>query len=257
MPTIKESVSATTTIRASAEAVFAVLSDPSRHAGVDGTGWVTGSLESQPITRRGQVFWMAMYHRDHPNGSYQTANEVIAFEHTRVISWRTGYLDQESGELAFGGWWWRYDLKPVGPGQTEVTLTYDWSAVGPGPREYLTFPPFPTDHLDNSLRHVSTMLVEDMVIIAGHYFVDASRRDEYIEAFRDLVQRARTAPGCLDVAITADPVDPGRVNNYERWENQEAVVAFRAVADPPELDVEMRDMQMSSFRINRESDPFE
>jgi hypothetical protein len=26
----------------------------------------------------------------------------------------------------FGGWIWRYDLAPVTPSQTEVTLTYDW-----------------------------------------------------------------------------------------------------------------------------------
>src|ERR1700728_3912363 len=34
-----ETVSATTTISTSAEAVFAVLADPSQHAAIDGTGW--------------------------------------------------------------------------------------------------------------------------------------------------------------------------------------------------------------------------
>jgi len=95
-----------------------------------------------------------------------------------------------------------------------------------------------------------------MLIIAGHYFVDAPQRDGYVEAFHDLVQRARAAPGCLDVAITADAVDPGRVNNYERWESEDALAAFRAVADPPELDVAMLDVQMSKFHVDRESDPF-
>jgi hypothetical protein len=36
-----------------------------------------------------------------------------------------------------------------------VTLTYDWSAVGPEVREYLQFPPFAQDHLDNSAQHLS------------------------------------------------------------------------------------------------------
>jgi hypothetical protein len=31
--------------------------------------------------------------------------------------------------VEFGGWFWRYDLTPLGPSETEVTLTYDWSAV--------------------------------------------------------------------------------------------------------------------------------
>ena len=55
-----------------------------------------------------------------------------------------------------------------------------------------------------------------MWIIAGHVKVDDDKRDMYVAAHRDLIRRARQAPGCLDVAITADPVDPGRINNFER-----------------------------------------
>jgi heme-degrading monooxygenase HmoA len=36
---------------------------------------------------------------------------------------------------------------------------------------------------------------------------------------------ART--GCLDFAITAYLIDPGRINTFERWETQEAVKTFR------------------------------
>jgi hypothetical protein len=39
-----------------------------------------------------------------------------------------------------------------------VTHTYDWSGVGPGPREYLEFPPFPPDHLANSLEHLAELV---------------------------------------------------------------------------------------------------
>jgi hypothetical protein len=39
-----------------------------------------------------------------------------------------------------------------------VTLTYDWSAVGPEVREFLQFPPFPREHLDNSLQHLSDLV---------------------------------------------------------------------------------------------------
>jgi quinol monooxygenase YgiN len=37
---------------------------------------------------------------------------------------------------------------------------------------------------------------------------------------RDPLTRARDAPGCLGLAITADSVDPTRINNFERWESQ-------------------------------------
>jgi hypothetical protein len=56
-----------------------------------------------------------------------------------------------------------------------------------------------------------------MLIMAGHHLVDAAQRDACAEAFDDLVRRA--------------------------------------LADPPEVDVKMLDMRMSTFHIQRESDP--
>jgi len=61
-------------------------------------------------------------------------------------------------ELGFGGWIWRCDLEATGPSRTTVRLTYDWSAVPPEVRKYLEFPPFPPDHRDNSLRHLSDLV---------------------------------------------------------------------------------------------------
>ena len=86
----EETVSATTTISASAETVFAVLADPSRHAAVDGTGRVRDSLDGQRLTGSGQIFRITMYHENHPDGSYEMANLVLAFEPPRVISWKPG-----------------------------------------------------------------------------------------------------------------------------------------------------------------------
>jgi len=82
----EETVSATTTIGASAGTVFAVLADPAQHAAIDGTGWVRYSLDGQRLTGSGQIFRVAMYHPNHPDGSYEMANQVLAFEPPRVIS---------------------------------------------------------------------------------------------------------------------------------------------------------------------------
>jgi hypothetical protein len=153
-----ETVSATTTISASAETVFAVLADPSRHAAIDGTGWVCRPVDDQLLTSQGQIFRMAMYHPSHPDGNYEMANQVLAFEPPRVISWQPGYKSPATGRLEFGGWVWRYDLVPAGPHETRVTLSYDWSAVGPGPRKRIQFPPFAPDHLGNSLSHLAAIV---------------------------------------------------------------------------------------------------
>jgi len=153
-----EHITATTTIEAPPEAVFAVLADPAAHAAIDGTGWVRESLDATPITSVGQVFKMAMFHENHPDKDYEMANRVEVFDEPRSIAWQPGQESAESGELSFGGWIWRYDLAAAGPTQTSVTLTYDWSEVGPDVREYIQFPPFELSHLDNSLQHLSDLV---------------------------------------------------------------------------------------------------
>jgi len=153
-----ERATATTTIEAAPEAVFAVLAAPSAHAIIDGTGWVRGSLDEDCITAAGQVFRMAMYHPNHPEKDYKIANLVEVFDAPRAIAWKPGTESPETGELSFGGWVWRYDLAAAGPSRTMVTLTYDWSSVPSQVRKYLQFPPFEPDHLDNSLQHLSDLV---------------------------------------------------------------------------------------------------
>ncbi|QWC84330.1 SRPBCC family protein [Nocardioidaceae bacterium] len=150
-----ERISATHVLPATSAQVFAVLADPSAHAAIDGTGWVTDAVDAAPLTHVGQLFAMGMFH-ERGGGAYETVNEVTAFEAGRVIAWRTGYQERGDDELTVGGWWWRYDLEPSTEGTT-VTLTYDWSAVGAEPRTYLDFPPFPAHHLPNSLHHLETL----------------------------------------------------------------------------------------------------
>lgn len=149
-----ELMSQRTTIDAPAEAVFATLADPSTHEAIDGTGWVREALDPALLTESGQIFRVAMYHDNHPDGHYEMANKVHAFDPNRAISWEPGQ-DPGDGNLQFGGWIWRYDLVSAGPSRTEVTLSYDWSAVPRVVRENIQFPPFGTDHLKNSLAHLS------------------------------------------------------------------------------------------------------
>ena len=66
-----------------------------------------------------------------------------------------------------------------------------------------------------------------MVIVSGHLIVAAEERDAYLRTCVAVVEEARRSPGCLDFALSADLVDPGRINILERWESQAAVEAFR------------------------------
>jgi Polyketide cyclase / dehydrase and lipid transport len=152
----EESMSVTATVNAAADVVFDVLADPSTHEAIDGTGWVRQPLDGKRLTEVGQVFRMAMYHENHPDKDYEMANRVEVFDPPRAIAWLPGQ-GPDDANLEFGGWVWRYDLRPAGPSQTEVTLTYDWSRVPPHLREHIGFPPFDAQHLENSLKHLAQL----------------------------------------------------------------------------------------------------
>jgi quinol monooxygenase YgiN len=66
-----------------------------------------------------------------------------------------------------------------------------------------------------------------VVIVAGHLVVDPQQRDDYLSGCTEVVRQARRSAGCLDFAISADPLEPGRINVFERWESRSAVEAFR------------------------------
>ncbi len=158
-----ESLSARTTIDAPAEAVFAVLADPAAHPAIDGTGWVTKALDEATLTGAGQVFRMAMYHANHPDGSYEMANQVRVFDPPHAISWAPGQDRAGDGNLQFGEWIWRYDLAQAGAG-TDVTLSYDWSAVPAFLRQHIQFPPFGVEHLERSLGHLAELVAAELVV---------------------------------------------------------------------------------------------
>ncbi len=148
---------ATITIPAPAETVFDVLADPTTHSAIDGTGWVRDAVDTDPLAEAGQVFRIAMYHDGHPNHNYEMANKVLVCDRPHAIAWKPGQDLAGDGNLTFGGWTWRYDIRSVGSSEAHVTLTYDWSAVPPDLREHIGFPPFAPAHLDNSLKHLSDL----------------------------------------------------------------------------------------------------
>ena len=74
-----------------------------------------------------------------------------------------------------------------------------------------------------------------MVIVAGHVTVEPQQREAYLVGCVSIVRRSRSLAGCLDFAIAADLIDPGRVNIYERWESQAAVESARSSAPGDDL----------------------
>src|SRR3954464_5315705 len=68
--------------------------------------------------------------------------------------------------------------------------------------------------------------LEGMLIVAGHLTVHASDRDRYVVDCAEAVAAARNAAGCRDFAVSADAVEPDRVNVFELWDSRELLDAF-------------------------------
>lgn len=88
-----------------------------------------------------------------------------------------------------------------------------------------------------------------MIIVAGHLVVDPADRESYLAGCATVVRQARAAPGCRDFAICADPVAPGRINVYERWESTAAVEAFRSSGPSEEQRAAIRSGSVTEYRI--------
>lgn len=89
-----------------------------------------------------------------------------------------------------------------------------------------------------------------MIIIAGRLVVDADGRDRYLAECVSVVEQARRAPGCLDFAITADSIEPDRINVYERWESDAQLMEFRGSGPDAGQAAQIREAKIHRYLIS-------
>jgi quinol monooxygenase YgiN len=91
-----------------------------------------------------------------------------------------------------------------------------------------------------------------MIIIAGTLRVNPTDRARYLEVASAATALARSTPGCLDFAQSADPLESDRINIFERWESDDELEAFRNLPDdggqvPPVLGAEVHRYRISTI----------
>lgn len=123
------SVSVSRVIPAPPEKIFAVLTDPSMHPVIDGSGTVKGFRKADAERLElGSRFGMSM----RIGLPYLISNVVVEHDENRRIAWRH-----------MGRHRWRFELELV-DGGTEVVHTFDWStALAPW---FITLMKFPEKH---------------------------------------------------------------------------------------------------------------
>lgn len=99
-------------VNASAQEIFDLLADPTRHAEIDGSGSVQGVVDGRAPERLslGARFGMKM----RIGAPYTIRNEVVEFDEPTRIAWRH-----------LGGHVWRYLLEPVDESSTTVAEQFD------------------------------------------------------------------------------------------------------------------------------------
>jgi quinol monooxygenase YgiN len=91
-----------------------------------------------------------------------------------------------------------------------------------------------------------------VVIVAGHVVVDPTERDDYLSGFVEVVRQARRTPGCLDFSLSADLIEPGRINVFERWESQAALEAFRGSGPNDEQGAAIVSAEVAEYDVTCE-----
>ena len=127
-PARTQSVSAERIVATSPDQIFDVLTDPSRHPVLDGSGMVQSSRPRNPKRLQlGSKFRMDMQLGPLP---YRITNKVVEFEANRIIAW------QHQGRHR-----WRWELEPAAAGGTRVRESFDWStALWPRGLELVGYP---------------------------------------------------------------------------------------------------------------------
>jgi uncharacterized protein YndB with AHSA1/START domain len=140
-------VALTATVHASADRIFALLTDPSKHPLLDGSGSVLATHGTVPERLElGSTFGMDMK----MGMPYRVTNRVVEYEPDRLIAWRH-----------FVGHRWRWELEPIDADTTEVTETFDWSTASIGPLLVLMgYPQRNLKGITATLERLETILAE-------------------------------------------------------------------------------------------------
>ncbi|HEX4701210.1 MAG TPA: SRPBCC family protein [Pseudonocardiaceae bacterium] len=141
-------VAVTATVHAPAERIFELLTDPTKHPLIDGSGTVLAARDAaaKPL-ELGSTFGMDMKW----GMPYRITNKVVEYEPYRLIAWR---------HLA--GHRWRWELDPVDADTTEVTETFDWSSAPAGMfYPLIGFPERNRKGIEETLRRLETVLSQD------------------------------------------------------------------------------------------------
>jgi quinol monooxygenase YgiN len=92
-----------------------------------------------------------------------------------------------------------------------------------------------------------------MIIVAGTFEMDPEQREAFLDNSEAGMRRSRSEPGCISYVFSADPLEPGRVYLFERWESKDALLTHLAAmktAGPQPPVVPLRSVEVQQYEIS-------
>ncbi|MEV6772040.1 polyketide cyclase [Nocardia sp. NPDC051030] len=147
MSATTERIEVSRLIPASANAIFAVLTDPKGHVDIDASGMLMDA-DGDPVERAGDRFVVHMDREalgDFPLGKYDVEVIITTLIPDQEIAWTVEGRMRPHVRHIYG-----YRLEPT-EGGTRVTSYYDWSELEETWKQRLTFPVVPESALKATL----------------------------------------------------------------------------------------------------------
>jgi quinol monooxygenase YgiN len=94
-----------------------------------------------------------------------------------------------------------------------------------------------------------------MLIVSGRIYVRPTTRERFLASSAEAIVQARAFAGCRDFVVAADPIEPDRVNVYEEWESEEALLAFRGAGPDADLSSSIVRAQVSRHVVASSGPP--
>jgi hypothetical protein len=146
-------VSITRLVAAPASKIFAIVSDPSGHVEIDGSGMLQAAIDAKALNAVGDTFDMDMDRRplgDIPDmAEYKVRNTVTQIVPDRLVEWTVGAADRPPVGHLYG---WR--IEPVSDSECEVTNYCDWTAIPEQIRASRDWPVVPLEMLEKSVANL-------------------------------------------------------------------------------------------------------
>ena len=90
-----------------------------------------------------------------------------------------------------------------------------------------------------------------MIVIAGTITFDPDKAEQMLVSAATLMEATRAEEGCLDYVMTADPLIPGLLRLFERWENEEHLEAHMGASHSRTFQQSLRDCGVTGVSIDR------